>query len=42
MNNNEQLTMIQIPESENTDLQKRKWENAFQKWSNEQFSDTRY
>lgn len=39
MNNNEQLTMIQIPESENTDLQKRKWENAFQKWSNEQLQD---
>ena len=39
MNNNEQLTMIQIPESENTDLAKRRWENAFQKWSNEQSQD---
>lgn len=29
----DQITMIQIPKSERTDLPKRRWENAFQKWS---------
>lgn len=32
----EQLTMISIPKGERTDLVKRRWENAFQKWSDEQ------
>lgn len=30
---NEQITMISIPKNERTDLIKRNWENAFQKWS---------
>lgn len=29
----EQLTMFKMPEKERTDLTKRRWENAFQKWS---------
>ena len=31
----EQLTMFKIPKGERTDLIKRRWENAFQKWSDE-------
>lgn len=30
---NEQLTMFSMPKAERTDNGKRKWENAFQKWS---------
>lgn len=30
---NEQMTMFKIPKGERTDLIKRRWENAFQKWS---------
>lgn len=30
----EQITMFSIPKGERTDLVKRRWENAFQKWSN--------
>ena len=29
----EQMTMFTIPKGERTDLIKRRWENAFQKWS---------
>lgn len=29
----EQISMIYIPKSERTDLYKRRWENAFQRWS---------
>lgn len=29
----EQMTMFKIPKGERTDLIKRRWENAFQKWS---------
>lgn len=29
----EQISMISIPKSERTDLYKRRWENAFQRWS---------
>lgn len=32
---NEQITMFPIPKGERTDLVKRRWENAFQKWSDE-------
>ena len=32
---NEQMTIFKIPKRERTDLVKRRWENAFQKWSNE-------
>lgn len=31
----EQMTMFEIPKGERTDLIKRRWENAFQKWSDE-------
>ena len=31
----EQLAMFTIPKSERTDLIKRRWENAFQQWSDE-------
>ena len=31
----EQLTMFKMPEKRKTDLKKRRWENAFQKWSDE-------
>lgn len=30
---NEQITLFSIPKSERTDLIKRRWEDAFQKWS---------
>lgn len=34
---NEQMTIFPIPKKDNTQANdKRKWENAFQKWSNEQ------
>ena len=35
----EQITLFKIPKRERTDKAKRKWENAFQKWSDEQSSD---
>ena len=35
----EQMTLFKIPEGERTDLARRRWENAFQKWSNSQFED---
>lgn len=35
----EQITLFKIPKRERTDKKKRKWENAFQKWSNEQLHD---
>lgn len=31
---NEQITLYSIPNSERTDLIKRRWENALQRWSN--------
>lgn len=31
----EQLTMFKMPKGERADLKKRRWENAFQKWSDE-------
>lgn len=31
----EQITMFKIPKSERADLVKRRWEYAFQKWSDE-------
>lgn len=31
----EQITMFPIPKGERTDLVKRRWENAFQKWSDQ-------
>lgn len=31
----EQLTMFEMPKGERADLKKRRWENAFQKWSDE-------
>ena len=31
----EQMTLFKIPEGERTDLVRRRWENAFQKWSDE-------
>lgn len=36
---NEQISMISIPEGERTDLIKRRWENAFQKWSDKNGMD---
>lgn len=36
---NEQITLFSIPKSERTDLIKRRWENAFQRWSNEKMQD---
>lgn len=35
----EQISMISIPEGERTDLIKRRWENAFQKWSDKNGMD---
>ena len=35
----EQISMISIPDSERTDLIKRRWENAFQKWSDKHGMD---
>lgn len=35
----EQISMISIPEGERTDLIKRRWENAFQKWSDQHRMD---
>ncbi len=37
----EQFTIFKIPKSERTDLIKRRWENAFQKWSNDHAQDGR-
>lgn len=37
----EQFTIFKIPKSERTDLIKRRWENAFQKWSNDHAKDGR-
>lgn len=34
-----QMTMFKIPKSESTDIPKRRWENAFQKWSDEHGMD---
>lgn len=31
----EQLTLFEMPNGERADLKKRRWENAFQKWSDE-------
>lgn len=31
----EQMTLFKIPEGERADLARRRWENAFQKWSDE-------
>lgn len=37
---NEQMTMFSIPKGERTDLVKRRWENAFQKWSDKHGTNT--
>lgn len=37
---NEQITMFPIPKGERTDLVKRRWENAFQKWSDKHGMNT--
>lgn len=37
---NEQMTMFSIPKGERTDLAKRRWENAFQKWSDKHGMNT--
>lgn len=36
----EQITMFSIPKGERTDLVKRRWENAFQKWSDKHGMNT--
>lgn len=36
----QQMTMFKLPKSENANLIKRKWENAFQKWSDKHGMDT--
>ena len=39
MRMSEQMTLFKIPEGERTDLVRRRWENAFQKWSDEHGMD---
>ena len=38
----EQMTLFKIPEGERTDLAIRRWENAFQKWSDKQALNGKY
>lgn len=35
----EQMTMFPMPKRKSKNTKKRRWENAFQKWSNEQSQD---